>query len=116
MSKKEKHLKQQKRPELNSYRNKKKTEDQLDQGQPNLKQKEEESKNGKKMHKETATDEEAIGMAIIYNNNLEKHVTDLNQHDGRNITIALKMQNGNIPFTGAHAPHAGSKEAKYKDK
>ena len=61
-------------------------------------------------------DGEALGMAIIYESKLEKYITDINQHDGRNMTISFKTTLGNISFTGTHAPHAGSKETKLQEK
>ena len=55
-------------------------------------------------------------MAVIYNNKHEKHLLDVNQHDSRNITIALKTQIGSMALTGTPAPHGGTKDETNKPK
>ena len=49
-------------------------------------------------------DGEPSGTAVVYNSKREKHLLDVNQHDSRGMTVALKTQTWAMAFTG-HMHH-----------
>jgi len=55
---------------------------------------------------------EPLGAAVVYNNKHEKHLLDVNRHDSRNITLALKTQTWCMAFTGHVRDTQGVKKNK----
>ena len=55
-------------------------------------------------------DAERLGMAIIYHKGIEPFCLDVQQHNGRLISIVMGGRRGTVAVTGAHAPHAGTPE------
>ena len=60
-------------------------------------------------------DAEKLGMAVVYSHDIKEAITDIIQHDNRNITLQARMLGLTANFTGTHAPHAGASQKQKHD-